>query len=547
MRSVSLLPSMECKVLKEYIRQFRRCMALVLAATLFFLVGGCAVTPETRAKSAPGAVQITPGQGLLALKITANRLGVGTFFGKWHFLRVRNLESQEIITIGNRADSSAEHSLFVQGLSSGTYQLESVNNMASGAMTLTQSAKATEIFPTFKIADGQLTDLGALAYVRKHYPINTNLFRWGQVESPLDRQAVLRQLDPALATQLKARPVISWDAGDQIRSRRAVYDESRVMTMRALSPTPQANGSLLFGESFGQIAIRSASGVWRWLQTSTALPIRAIHVGGDGAIYAGSDDGVLLIRRTADAAWEPIQLPVNDASVIDIGYLPGSAELLVVLQTRDRFLGLSVDPTSPGGWKEHFSRPRALFLNEDMDARGAVLRTGEKLLVITGSVESNMEVIVYSASDRNWRVISLNETGFPVGWASMHDGHIGKFNGRALTGIYFSASADNGITWKKLGDLNLVVSSSLFVSERTGYVIRANSMLGFNSEKPRFSVWRTDDAGQVWTEVGPLPTEVHGKLIALNGNEKLGYVSADGQFFVSSDGAKTWQLEREVP
>jgi hypothetical protein len=518
--------------------------ALLGAALSALLLAGCAASPEQRAKSAPGAVQVAPEQGLLALKITTNRPMVSQFFAKWTTLNIRNSETKEAFTLIDRADSSAGHSLFVHPLPAGQYAIEGVFNSAVGAMTITSGADASKAFPTFRVAAGQLTDLGSLAYIRKHFPQTTRAFKWGQVDSPLDRQALLRQLEPAMAARLEARPVLGWDDGEVMADARKTFAQERRLTMRALTSAALSDGSLMFGESFGQIAVRNPSGEWRWIDTPTALPIRALQIDEDGSLYAGSDEAILLKRAPGASEWQRLQLPVTDGSILYIGSTPGARDLFVVVQGRDRFVGLSTSRTSPGQWNEQFSRPRALFVNAQMDAHGRVFAAGDRLFLATGSAEAQREITWYDRASRTWKVNALADKGMTTGWVAFGDGSVGYFAGIPLTGMYFNTSPDYGTTWEKRGELNWTsVAPLMFVSDTTGFVVRSEGMPTGNAE---FGVWRTDDGGRTWGKGGPLPT-LFGTLVALRGAEQVAFASANGKFLVSSDGGKTWRLEREVP
>ena len=514
-----------------------RSLHIVLAIAFITLLAGCAITPETRARSAPAALRLAPAEGLVALKITANRPTVNMHFHrfKWTMLTVRNVDTRVATTIDDRSDWSAEHSLFLQPLPAGVYEIEA---LVGG--NLTWRAKARHDLPTFRIEPGKLTELGTLAHVRRHFPVDSNQFIWVQQSSPLDREAVLRQLDPSLSSMLRSASDNSWIEDDRLDSLRADFAALKQLTMRALSPVICSDGTLLLGESFGQISVRSPSGDWTWIQTPTALPIRAVYLAQDGSLYAGSDDGTLLIRKAESTDWESLALPVNDASVIHVSNLPHSDQIFVVLQTRDRFIGLSTSVASGGAWKEQFSRPRALFFSSTMDAIGMVLQSEKRIVVATGGMESKLEVLVLDQGSENWRVANLDESGTPTDWTAIPGGNIGRFRGIPLTGMYFSTSQDGGITWEKRGNLNWVSGSRpLFVSDQTGYVIRRDTI-----RAPIFSLWNTDDSGRTWSKVGPVPG--FGRLIRLAGEGNIAYASMDGKFFVSNDFGKTWRLEREL-
>jgi hypothetical protein len=509
---------------------------IVLATALIVLLAGCAITPETRAKSAPAALWLDSSEGLMALKITSNRPTINTFHFKWTTLKVRNVDTQVTTIVDDRSDSSAAPSLFLQPLSAGFYEIEELVSW-SGAQSITAGAK--NFLPTFRIEPGKLTELGTLACVRRHFPVDSKLFWWAQQSSPFDREAVLRQLASSLSSILRSASDNTWTEGDQLNSLHAAYAASKQLTMRASSPVLRADGTLLLGESFGQISLRSPSGDWTWIQTPTTLPIRAVHVAQDGSLYAGSDDGTLLIRKAESTDWESLALPVNDASVIHVGDLPRSDQIFIVLQTRDRFIGLSTSATSGGVWKEQFSRPRSLFSNSAFDASGVVLEPERRIVVVTGGMESKLEVSVLDQESENWRVANLDESGTPTHWTVIPGGSIGRFRGVPIS-MYFSASQDGGITWEKRGDLSFANGiTPLFVSDQSGYVLRRDSIL-----VAQFSLWKTDDSGHTWSKVGPMPSL--GRLIRLAGEGNIAFASVNGKFIVSSDFGKTWRLEREL-
>jgi len=519
---------------------------LLISSALLALTAGCAITPEARMQTAPGSIRLADGQGVLALKVTSNRPSVSTFFAKWTTLRVTNTDRNEQFTLTDRSDSSAGHSLFVESLPAGAYLIDAVGNQASGWLTITEGAKAGASFPGFRIAGGQLTHLGTLVYVRKHFPINSAEYRWGQSDSPFDREAALRQLEPLLAKRLAAAPVLGWDEGPALQQRKATLAESRPHTMRLDSPVRMPDGGLLFGESFGQLAIRTQGGDWRWYQTPGVLPIRSVYRLSNGKVLAGSDDALLLLGSLESGQWEPLPLPVNDASVIYIGELPKSGRIVVILQTRVAFVGLSTDLGQPAQWKEEFTRPRAIFSNPLFDARGKVLVTGGRPLLITGSAQAELDSVAFVPPSGTWKSAHSPESLLPDRMVSVPNDSIGMFKGVPLTGMYFATSDDYGVTWEKRGELNWAQGSVLFISPSTGFAVRTDSIPAMDPEKFELSIWRTDDAGRNWSKVGPTPG-TQGALIQVGDGEQLAYATFNGKFFVSRDGGKSWAREREVP
>ena len=522
---------------------FKRCMAVSLAACALGLASGCAVSPDTRAHAMPGGVRLAPGEGVLSLTVSGNRLPE-SIFGKRRVLTVANLETKQSYSLTDRADATVAHSLFIANLPAGNYTVLDFARELNGLITLKDGAIPTIAVPTFSIAAGQLTDLGTMARIRHHSAEKLYGHTWGQVGTPLEREAVLRQLEPALGARLRAEPALDWEKNAWLVERQREYANLRGNSMQLLAPVRLADGTLLFGEAFGQIAVRHPQGTWKMVRTPVTQRLRAVHAEGD-TVFAGTEIGLLLSGRLDGSGWAPIALPVADASVIHIGRLPGSEELLVVLQARDRYVGLSTSRSAPGQWTELFSRPRPLFSNFAFDTQGAVYQSGDTVVLASGSVESKQEMLAYDKGTRTWKLTAGGDSALPFGWASLHDGGVGRFRGIPLTGMYFAVTRDGGASWEKRGELNWANGALLFTSDQTGYVQRTDSTGAFDGAKSVMSVWRTDDAGRNWTRVGAPPV-LWGKFVALGQPDQVGYAGADGKFYVSANGGKTWQLEHEV-
>ena len=522
----------------------KRWIATGVAACVLGLASGCAVSPELRSQGAPGAVALSTGEGMLAIHVTSKRARLDTFNAKWMTLHVRNVQSKQMYPIADRADSSAGHSLFLGSLPAGTYELFLVESQAAPGISVISRSSLVDSFPQFSVAAGRMTTLGTAVLIPVDAQVDKARRLWGFTESPLEDAAMMRQLAPALAAQMAAQSPLGWNAGPLLDARRQDLAKYRGASMSANAPTRLADGTLLLGDALGQIAVRSPAGQWRTVRTPGTLPIRALHAEGRD-IYAGSDDGILLAGKL-DGAWNLIPLPVADATVVHIGRLPGAAELLVVLQTRDRFIGLSSSLGAVGTWREQFSRPRQLFSRADFDASGIVYQAGQRLTLATGSIEAKPEVLTYDQNTKTWQPAAVEGGGLPSNWAALPNGNLGRFRGIPLTGMYFAMSQNNGATWEKRGELNWANGPVLFVSDTTGYAVRTDSTPAFDASKFVMSLWRTDDAGRSWTSRGNTPA-VSIKLVALGTPDALGYVSNDGKFFSTMDGGKTWKLEYQTP
>jgi len=536
-------------------KNYKRPIGALLAAVAC-LASGCTsppVTSETRAELSPKAVQLAAGDGMLAVKVAINRQQVNRYFKKFHTLVVWNADRQQEFVLVDRSDSSATHSYFAGSLPPGTYAIRAIKSEVDNAQVEGwYRPDVKERFPGFTVAAGRLTDLGSIAFIRAHDPPGTGRHAWGQVDAPYDQAAELRQFAPALAATLAAQPALGWDADARLQTLRKTLDDMRSLSMQANAPARLADGTMLFGEAFGRIAVRTPAGAWQTVQTPAALPIRAIHAASDGTLLAGSDEGILMIRRAAGAGWDQLALPVDDGSVIDIGPLPGTDELLVVLQTRDRFLGLSTSRASPGTgtWTERFSRPRQLFRASGADAQGLVVRSGDSLVFASGSLLARQETLTWDSKLRSWKPAALDTDGVPYYWTVLADGSLVRFEGIPLTGgRFFNMSSDGGAHWEKRAKLPFRWGPLVFVSDQTGYVVCTAGPPDFErvgNVDFTPSLWRTDDTGRTWTQVNGLPAFPR-RLVDLGQPGHLGYASDDGRFFSSTDGGKHWTLEKQVP
>jgi photosystem II stability/assembly factor-like uncharacterized protein len=530
--------------MKLFRLQFNLVNFLVLALLLHFLTG-CAITPETRAQAAPIAVTPSQDEGIVTLKISTNRSTVSLFFVKWTMLRIRNLETDKKFTLYDKADSFRSYSLFVDALPNGTYSIESFGNIASGWLTVSSSASARDSFPTFTIASGQLTELGTITYIRAHFPVNSSLFAWGQLANSFDQRLAINHLNPSVATSVSKQPILSWNANDLLYSRIRTHSALKINTLSILSNAILPDGRILFGESFGQIAVRNLEGRWSFWQVPSSVGVRTLYVGVSGEIYAGTDDGLLFESHDDGITWKSMDLPIKDASVLFIGELPTSRDLFVVFQSRDKFVAYSLDLKTKNQWIEQFNKARKMYRNPQMDARGAVFNGGNRLTFLSGNFDSQLEAVDYDNISNSWKSVSINESDPPTRWISLGDGTIGRFRGIPLTGMYFAVSSDGGVSWEKRGDLNWVRGSPVFSSKNIGFVIRTDSIPLYDPQKIELSLWKTLDGGRTWSKIGPMPG-IHGDLVLLGETESLGYATADGKFFVSGNGGQTWRLERQV-
>lgn len=250
----------------------------LLAACLLIVIvcSGCASVQHASSVQGAGPMEMPAGYGMLTMNIASNRNSVSTYLNKWEAVHIRNSASGQEIVLFNRMDYSATHSMFIDAIVPGTYTIEQVASVPGA--TLFESASVKGQFPSFTIKAGQLTDLDTLVYVREYYPYLTRAYRWGHVGAPIDLLAVLRKLPGPLAENLQNQPILSWDDDMLLRPRRAIFAKGMAHTMRTSANVRTKDGTTLFAESFGQIAVRSPEGRWRMLQAPTAMTVKVLFI-----------------------------------------------------------------------------------------------------------------------------------------------------------------------------------------------------------------------------------------------------------------------------
>lgn len=513
------------------------------ASLIFLLINllGCATTTELRTADLPSGLKVNSAQGVMAVKIVINRPELSFLFNKWQAINVKNIETKETFTIADKADGAAAYGFYVMSLPPGEYEIDSVKALASGWLTISQSSEFKNKLPSFTVNSGRLTDLGTLALIEEHYPFFAKKGIWTQYSAPDDNANTLQHFSPELAEVLRAAPINSWHKTKSLEVLQSDFSIYRTNTIRVMDAFLEDDGSLYMGESLGQIAQRSQNGHWHWIKLPSAQTVRTAYLSATGTLYAGMDHGVLLARPQGSELWQSIDLPEKNVSVLHVGRLPGSDELLVIMQARDKFIAVSRSELAKGQWREHFRVKRTLFNRPSPDSRGVVYHSPGHVTLAIGSPEIKIQVMTYSASEQRWKSGFLQESGFPYLWTAIPGGGLARF-----IGTKFAVSADDGLTWESRGVLKDTYGAApLFVSDKVGYAIKIDSRPIFDNDAFKLSLWRTADGGNYWEMVGPTPT-TFGVLLPLQGYDNLAYAGRDGKFFISKDGGKSWSIEKNI-
>ncbi len=99
----------------------------------------------------------------------------------------------------------------------------------------------------------------------------------------------------------------------------------------------------------------------------------------------------------------------------------------------------------------------------------------------------------------------------------------------ALPDVQFYVSDDDGLTWTNIPGM---VDAYLFVyvPQGEGYLLAVERATALEGD--RLTLWRSDDAGQLWGEVGELPAETEGHTAHLISTDDM-LIGPDGRVYVA--------------
>jgi len=239
--------------------------------------------------------------------------------------------------------------MFVESLAPGDYTLVSLGAFASGGFgDLVGSADFPRGF-RFTVQAGRLTDLGTLYYVAPYGLSPEVPFRFAQAgDRDLARNSSF-MLEPAQAEPLLASPSLGWTRIPADTAPGNLKGDTRHLSMNLAGRARAPDGSLLFGELFGQVARRSRDGEWTWEDTGLAESIQAVVETTDGKLYASAEHST-LVRRDSPGHWQRIPVPVAGALPCFLATEPDGS-LFTAWEDVNAITVLSYQPKDASPWR----------------------------------------------------------------------------------------------------------------------------------------------------------------------------------------------------
>lgn len=508
-----------------------------IAAIICSIFSGCATVDRWKPAN---EVVFAPKHGVAVLELTSNGIS-SELFPKWERLIIKDTATgaEHIAFDGLRWRSN--RSLFVIALPEGDYILDKLENFENTQIgtNLTSkawsSAKLGRGIGKFRIQAGKVTNLGMMAFVRRNLGDDRQyLVDFLPAKPEFDR--TLDLLDPNVAAVAKGG-TLNWTTETETEQaplkRGMAYGRSFYLN----APDHAKDGSVYFGEAFGQIARRDPSGKWTWLQTRGASPILSVSVFDDGSILAGSEQGFLFFKRAKEEKWRTIPFPRKDVFVRFVGALPGIGFVAVAHDKGNVFVMSTPDLEAPT-WSE-LSRMPLEVNTPPMYSPFKTWINGSRMTIATvepTGFSRKLMFYEFDAKSKVWRTIPVTQ-GF-------HDFGVspsGSLYGLSAALGFQSASASNdgGFTWEKRASPNWLTSPA-FRNADVGFAIHWDSAV--SGER---TIWATTDGGNRWAKLNNAPKHSTWLVLLDSPSEMLVVTSNNELYFTRNSGA-TWTMERSM-
>jgi hypothetical protein len=300
---------------------------------------------------------------------------------------------------------------------------------------------------------------------------------------------------------------------------------------------PANGGGRLFGEFFGQVAWRHPDGSWTWEDTGTLETILAALDAPDGTRWAVAE-GSMLLKREADASWNRVAVPLEDARPCLI-YAEADGSLLTAWTQLNAISVLRYEPKSNQWTTEHvFDAPRAILSTPGTFGRCRASITSDRLMLIEtttpyGTPKYRIEVLDFAT--RRW---STAKVGLNSPLVVTPDGTFVVLGGLVINPKY-RFSKDLGKTWEDRANPQ-ALGMPMFKSPTEAFLMRREAAIG--NGQALTSYWRTDDGSRTWQQIATFKTPFD---VVMLFDETSLFVTSYGLLYSSPDNGRTLRLERD--
>lgn len=256
-------------------------------------------------------------------------------------------------------------------------------------------------------------------------------------------------------------------------------------------------------------------------------------------------------------SWKRIAADLIPSHIIDLGTTPDGA----IVATSDEGVYISHDQGNE--WKRiREGRTRGLAIN----GRGEIFIAQEGTLLRSGNEGATWESLLTDNNISDGVILALDDgtifvTGNSVIFRSVTNGTTwnrinsiptgyGLFTTIfaptpstiivASNGFGIFRSTDKGVTWKRVGE-KLITIAQAITSGRNGEIYAVGPNTDNNAPYTRTVVWRSDDNGATWSNVGNCPEDIWAYQVTTNKHGHMFLATSVG-VLRSGDNGISWEI-----
>lgn len=524
---------------------------------------------------------LEPDKGFVIIRVINNVDFVSQNFDRsWGDIAIRLKTNDEDRRFGlTKALSATMKStqIFIGQLPQGTYELLELKVISTYGNRTYSSWLPLDKLGTFKVIPGHVTNLGTIIC----QPVDARRYHFIHINNDTELQELIKNSYPVIYKAASGKKMIEWDnaalAGLTLQevkfqkemigwdyksplantfialinlinhlqnsetevAQKNILNKSAMLSLAKASsagfnnPRQIATGEIFAGSKLGQILVKERDGKWTQLDTGYMHEIIAVLPINRNTIYAGGEQGLLLVTKDGGRSWKKIETPLK-SSILFIEWVNGrffiGSDLFY--ETSDIF---------SNNWKAIGA------INPNNTYRGALPSNKLNYPEYTSYIDKgkfylfipyNSTIFVLDLSTNIWSAV---KTPFDDGNIySLKNGFFFNVGYSLWLGPRIAVSHDFGNSWITTHDAVGVLYSPIFKDNYNGFVLRYNVL------SSNITLRKTHNSGENWKEVNDfndLKLPHPAKLFYDYVNNKL-YFAVDGVIYIASDDLQTWTRVR---
>ncbi len=530
---------------------------LIVAGLLASFLSACAGSSLPRLKPTDA---LEPDKGFVIIRIINNVDFVSQNFDRsWVGLPIRLKTNEGDRKFGFTRDLSAtmgSTQIFLGQLPQGTYDLLELNVISIHGNRRYYSWLPLDKLGTFKVVPGHITNLGTIIC----QPVGGRLYQFIHINNDTEVQELIKNNYPVVYKGASGKGMIGWDNSwdnksllenifiapsdypksleSKVAQKDILYKSTALSFAKEHSagfnnPRQIATGEIFAGSKLGQVLVKERDGKWTQLDTGFTREITAVLPINRNIIYAGGEEGLLLVTNDGGKSWKRVETPLKTS-------------ILFIEQISGRFFiggDLFYETRNIAG--NNWRAIDAIKLNNTY--RGTIPSNKLNYPEYTSYIDNGKfylfipysnTIFVLDLSTNIWSTI---KTSFDNGNVySLKNGFLYNVGYSLWFGPRIVVSHDFGNSWITTHDMLGVLYSPIFKDNQNAFVLR------FNPISRNVILRKSNDGGKSWEEVNdfndlelPHPSKLFYDYV----NNKL-YFAVDGMIYIASDDLKSWTKVR---